>query len=286
MKMLVRTVLVLVMFAFFSLKAGHAEDLWKTVPPPAPLPQANEYGMAPVNDIQMYYEIYNASGGDPVLLLHGGLGSTLNWGNQVPELMKTHKVVALDSRGHGRSTRSEQPFGYELMASDVLAMMDHLKLDKVSIVGWSDGGIIGLVLAMEHPDRVKKLFAYGANYNVSGVNPTVESNPVFGQAIALAQENYMKLSPTPGEFENFVKQISAMWFSQPDFKPEQLGKISVPTVIADGQYEEAILPEHTVELARLIPGAKLVIIPNVSHMGMWQDPAAFNKEMTAFLDGL
>ena len=94
MKMLVRTVLVLVMFAFFSLKAGHAEDLWKTVPPPAPLPQANEYGMAPVNDIQMYYEIYNASGGDPVLLLHGGLGSTLNWGNQVPELMNTHKVVA------------------------------------------------------------------------------------------------------------------------------------------------------------------------------------------------
>ena len=262
-----------------------AEDLWKTVPPPAALPKADESGLAPVNDIQMYYEIYNSGGADPVLLLHGGLGSTLNWGNQVPALTGKHKVVALDSRGHGRSTRSAQPFGYELMASDVLAMMDHLKLDKVSIIGWSDGGIIGLVLAMQHPERVSKLFAYGANYNVSGVNPAVETNEVFGKAIGMAMENYQKLSPTPGEFDNFLKQISGMWFSQPDFKAEQLGAIKVPTVIADGQYEEAILPAHTAELAKLIPGSKLVIIPNVSHMGMWQDPAAFNKEMTAFLDG-
>jgi pimeloyl-ACP methyl ester carboxylesterase len=127
---------------------ARAEDQWKTVPAPAPLPPADESGMAPVNDIQMHYEIYNAAGGDPVLLLHGGLGSTLNWGNQVPALIGKHKVIALDSRGHGRSTRSDQPFGYELMASDVLAMMDHLKLDKVKVVGWSDGGIIGLVLAM------------------------------------------------------------------------------------------------------------------------------------------
>ncbi|MGQ0485487.1 MAG: alpha/beta fold hydrolase [Hyphomicrobiales bacterium] len=284
MKMLIRAVLAFFVLAVLPLQAGHAADLWKTVPPPAPLPKADESGLAPVNDIQMYYEIYNAAGADPVLLLHGGLGSTLNWGNQVPELMKTHKVVAVDSRGHGRSTRSEQSFGYELMASDVLAIMDHLKLDKVSIVGWSDGGIIGLVLAMQHPERVKKLFAYGANYNVSGVKPTVETDPVFGMAVGMAMENYRKLSPTPGEFDNFLKQIAAMWFSQPDFKPEQLGKIGVPTVIADGQYEEAIKPEHTMELAKMIPGAKLVIIPNVSHMGMWQDPAAINKAVMEFLD--
>jgi pimeloyl-ACP methyl ester carboxylesterase len=271
---------------FVSTVPAWAEDLWMMVPPPAALPKADESGLAPVNDIQMYYEIYNAAGSDPVLLLHGGLGSTLNWGNQLPVLTGKHKVIALDSRGHGRSTRSAQPFGYDLMASDVLAMMDHLKLDKVSIVGWSDGGIIGLVLAMQHPERVAKLFAYGANFNVSGVNPTVETNEVFGKAIGMAMENYQKLSPTPGDFDNFLKQISGMWFSQPDFKPEQLGAIKVPTVIADGQYEEAILPAHTVELAKLIPGAKLVIIPNVSHMGMWQDPAAFNKEMTAFLDGM
>ena len=278
------------LFVMLSLSAmaapARAEDQWLTVPPPAALPQPNEYGMAPINDIQMYYEVYNYKGSDPVLLLHGGLGSTLNWGNQVPALMKTHKVIALDSRGHGRSTRSEQPFSYELMASDVLAMMDYLKLDKVSIIGWSDGGIIGLVLAMQHPERVKGLFAFGANYNVSGFNPTAETNPVVGVAMGMAAEQYQKLSATPGDFEAFVKQISGMWHSQPDFKPEQLGAIKVPTVIADGQYDEFILPAHTVELANLIPGAKLVILPNLSHMAMWQDPAAFNKEMTAFLDGM
>jgi pimeloyl-ACP methyl ester carboxylesterase len=263
-----------------------AEDIWKTVPVPAALPKADESGSAAVNDIQMYYEIYNASGDDPVLLLHGGLGSTLNWGNQVPALVGKHKVIALDSRGHGRSTRSGQAFGYDLMASDVVAMLDHLKIDKVSIVGWSDGGIIGMVLAMNHPERVKGLFAFGANYNVSGVKPTVESDPVFGMAVGMAMENFQKLSPTPGEFENFMKQISAMWFSQPDFKPEQLAQIKAPTVIADGQYDEAIKPEHTAELAKLIPGAKLLIMPDVSHMAMWQNPELFNTEMTAFLDSL
>jgi pimeloyl-ACP methyl ester carboxylesterase len=278
------------LFILLSLSAtampAYGEDLWKTVPRPSPSPKADESGLAPVNDIQMYYEIYNAAGSDPVLLLHGGLGSTLNWGNQVPVLMRSRKVVALDSRGHGRSTRSKQPFSYDLMASDVLAMMDHLKLDKVSVVGWSDGAIIGLILAMQHPERIKKLFAFGANYNTAGLKEGFENDSTIGLAFGVVTEDYQKLSPTPGELENFIKDISVMWSTQPDFKAEQLAKITVPTVISDGQYEEAIKPEHTVELAKLIPGAKLVIIPNVSHMGLWQDPAAFSKEMTAFLDGM
>jgi len=277
----------LALLAFLAIDAAgvRAEDPWKTVPDPPALPQADESGLALVNDIKMHYEIYNAAGEDPVILLHGGLGSTLNWGFQVPALMKNHKVIAADSRGHGRSTRSAQPFGYRLMASDVLALMDFLKIDKVSIVGWSDGGIIGIDIAINNPERLEKLFAHGANYNVSGVKPTVETDPVFGVAVQKAAENYARLSPTPNEFETFVKEISAMWFSQPDYKPEELGKITAPTVIADGQYEEAIKPEHTAELAKLIPGAKLVILPNVSHMGLWQDPEAFNQAVTGFLDG-
>jgi pimeloyl-ACP methyl ester carboxylesterase len=283
MRPFVRVTLLVLAFGFCGLSA-RAEDVWKTVPDPAPLPKADESGLAPVNDIRMYYEVYNAAGGDPVILLHGGLGSTLNWGNQVPVLAQNHKVIAVDSRGHGRSTRSEQPYGYHLMASDVLALMDYLKIDKAAIVGWSDGGIIGIDIAINHPERLSKLFAYGANYTVAGVEPAVEANPVFAAAIAKQAENYQKLSPTPADFDNFVKAISAMWFSQPDYRPEELAKIKTPTVIADGQYEEAIKPAHTAELARLIPGAKLVIIPNVSHMAMWQDPAAFNKAMTDFID--
>jgi pimeloyl-ACP methyl ester carboxylesterase len=281
----IRIALVATLALFAAGFPAHAEDQWMTVPDPAPLPPPDESGLAPVNDIQMYYEVWNKDGSDPVILLHGGLGNTTNWGNQVPALIGNHKVIAADSRGHGRSTRSDQPFGYHLMASDVLALMDYLKIDKASIVGWSDGGIIGIDIAIHNPDRLNKLFAFGANYNVSGVDPGVMDNPVFGAAIAKMVEQYQKLSPTPADFDKFVEAISAMWFSQPDYKPEELGKITTPTVIADGQYEEAIKPEHTVELAKLIPGAQLVIIPDVSHMAMFQDPAAFNKAMTDFIDG-
>ncbi len=279
-----RRLLLGIVLAFPFTNTALAEDIWKTVPPPAELPQANERGTASVNDIQMYYEVWNSSGSDPVLLLHGGLGSTLNWGNQVPALIGKHKVIALDSRGHGRSTFSDQPFSYELMASDVLAMMDYLEIDKASIVGWSDGGIIGLVIAMEHPERINKLMTFGASYNLTGIKPTIESDPVVGMAMGLMMENYQKLSSTPENFENFMEQISVMWYSQPDFKPEQLAKITAPTLIADGQYDEFITTEHTTELAAQIPGAKLLIMPNVSHMAMWQNPEVFNAAMDEFLD--
>jgi pimeloyl-ACP methyl ester carboxylesterase len=283
MTAITRVVLAAVLFA--GSVSAHAAEQWLTVPDPAPLPPADEDGAAPVNDIRMHYQVWNRDGPDPVILLHGGLGNTTNWGNQVPALMEKHRVIAVDSRGHGKSTRSDQPFGYHLMASDVIALMDQLGIDKASIVGWSDGGIIGLDIAMNWPDRLNKLFAYGANYNLSGIDPSVETNPVFGEAIGKAAAQYAQLSPTPDQWEEFLGAVMAMWSTQPDFKPEELATITAPTVIADGEYEEAIRPEHTAELARLIPGAQLVIIPKVSHMGLWQDPAAFNQAMTSFLDG-
>jgi hypothetical protein len=98
--------------------------LWKTLPEVPPMPQADESGLAPVNDIKMYYAIFNKDGKEPVILLHGGLVSSDEWGFEVPLLSKTHKVIIVDSRGHGRSTMSDKPFGYNLMASDVLQLMD------------------------------------------------------------------------------------------------------------------------------------------------------------------
>ena len=142
--------------------------LWKTLPDIPPMPQADESGLAPVNDIKIYYAIFNKEGKEPVILLHGGLVSSDYWSFEVPLLAKTHKVIIVDSRGHGRSTMSDQPFSYKLMSSDVLQLMDYLKIKKASIVGWSDGGIIGLIIAIQHPERVNKLFTFGANYNISG----------------------------------------------------------------------------------------------------------------------
>ena len=109
-----------------------------------------ESGYAPVNGIEMYYAVYGA--GDPVLLIHGGLGHADIWASQVATMSKTHKVIVADSRGHGRSTRNADPYGYDLMASDYLALLDYLKIDKTALVGWSDGGIIGIDIAHQ-PSR-------------------------------------------------------------------------------------------------------------------------------------
>jgi len=261
--------------------SAQADELWQRLPAPAAMPKAEESGYAPVNDIQMYYAVFGA--GEPVILLHGGLGNSDYWGNQVPALAAHYKVVIADSRGHGRSARTDQPYSYQLMASDVLALMDYLKIDKAAIVGWSDGGIIGLDIAMNHPERLTKLFAFGANYNVAGLRDDIDSNQTFNAYIAKAGEDYRRLSKTPDQYDAFVEQISGMWNSQPDYTPEQLGKIRVPTMIADGAHDEAIRQEHTKELARLIPSARLLILPDVSHFAMWQNPAKFNQAVLDFL---
>ena len=143
-----------------------AADRWMEIPDPPPMPAAAESGTAPVNGIQMYYAVYGT--GQPILLIHGGLAHADIWASQVIDLAKDHKVIVADSRGHGRSTRTAAPYGYDLMTSDYLALLDHLKIDQVALVGWSDGGIIGLNIAMTHPERLTKLFALAANSTVEG----------------------------------------------------------------------------------------------------------------------
>ncbi len=234
-------------------------------------------GYANLNGIKMWYAIFNPHGGAPVILLHGGLGSSRDWRNQIPALVGHHEVIVADSRGQGRSTRGNEAIGYDVMSSDVLALMDHLKIRQAAIVGWSDGGIIGLDIAIHHPDRISKLFAYGANYNVAGLAPS----PV-PSVLAPLQASASELLD---EHAETVREVNEMWETEPNFSHAELRAIHVPTVIADGEREEAIRPEHTREMAKLIPGAQLVILPNVGHAGLLQDPTAFNKAMVDFLDG-
>jgi pimeloyl-ACP methyl ester carboxylesterase len=263
------------------MPAAGAAEAWKSLGEVGAMPAAVESGYAPVNDIQMYYAIYGQ--GEPLILLHGGLGNADYWANQVPAFSERYKVIVADSRGHGRSTRSDQPYSYELMASDVIALMDHLKIDKASLVGWSDGGIIGLDIAMKHPERLDKLFAFGANYNPSGLRDDVANSTVFNAYIEKAGKDYELLSKTPTEYEAFLNAIGEMWATQPNYTAEQLKSISVPTMIADGEHDEGIKQEHTKEMASLIPGAKLLIMPGVSHFAMWQQPEAFNQAVLDFL---
>jgi pimeloyl-ACP methyl ester carboxylesterase len=283
MKTILSALLMIVALLLSPITRVSAEELWMQLPALAPLPEAKQSGYAPVNGIQLYYAIYGE--GPPLIMLHGGLANTEYFGNQIPVFAKQYTVIAVDSRGHGRSTRDAQPYGYGLMASDVVALMDYLKIPKASIVGWSDGGIIGIDIAMNHSEHLDKLFAFGANTNVAGLKPDIDKNPTFAKYIENAGKDYVRLSKTPTEYDAFVAQISNMWATQPDYKPEQLAKIAAPVAIADGEHDEAIRQEHDVEMAKAIPGAKLIILPDVSHFAFLQNPELFNKAVLDFLAG-
>lgn len=260
-----------------------AAERWETLPPTPPPVAGEKSGYAEVNGIRLYYAAIGK--GSPVVLLHGGLANSDYWGLQVKALASRHEVVVVDSRGHGRSSRDTRPYGYDLMADDVVALLDHLKIRRADIVGWSDGGILGLDLAIRHPDRVGKIFAFAANTVTSGVKEGVEKNPTFAAYIERAGNEYRRLSATPKEYDAFVEQISHMWASQPNWTDADLKGIKAQVLVVDGDHDEAIKREHTEYIAAAIPGAGLLILPNASHFAFLQDPALFNAALLQFLDG-
>ncbi|ANL26038.1 alpha/beta hydrolase family protein [Rhizobium phaseoli] len=266
---------MLTFFSLFLTVAGaRSAERWAELPAFPAMPAPKTSGMADVNDIKMYYAEYGE--GDPILFINGGLGNTGVWGHQIAEFARDHLVIVADSRGHGRSTRSQQPFGYDLMTSDYVALPDYLKIDKVTLVGWSDGGIIGIDMAMKHPEKLTRVIAQAANVTTDGVKPDVMSNRTFNAYIKVAGEQYRTLSPTPNEYDAFVTQISRMWATQPNWTATELGKITLPVTLAIGDHDEAVKLDHTEMMAKEIPGAKLVILKDASHFAMLQDPAGYN----------
>ena len=259
---------------------AHAQNPWERVPPTPALPKPERSGMVPANGVRIWYAAFGH--GSPVILLHGGLGNSNYWGFQVPALAQHYEVIVMDSRGHGRSTWDGKPIGYHLMASDVIALMDALHIPKAAIVGWSDGAIIGLDIAIHHPERLSRLFAFGANSNVAGVmNP--EGSTAFSTYMTRTREEYAKLSPASAGFNAFHDALNKMWNSEPDFSDAQLRGIRIPTWIVDGDRDEIIKRQDSDRMARLIPGAGELIMPRVSHFAVLQDPKQFNEALLDFL---
>ena len=275
-----RLIIAAPLILLLAAAGAAAEPQWLTLPPTPTLPKAAQSGYAPANNINLWYAVFGQ--GEPVILLHGGLANSNYWGNQVRALQRHYRVVVMDSRGHGRSTRNQQPYGYDLMAADVLGLLDFLKIPKAAIVGWSDGAIIGLDIAMHHPERVGKLFAFAANSDPSGVADIAKS-PVFNAYIARAEKEYDQLSPTKGQYKDFLAQITRMWETQPNWTAADLQRIAVPTWIVDADHDEAIKRSNTEFMAANIPNAGLLLQPAVSHFSMLQDPDQFTAGVLHFL---
>ena len=255
---------------------------WQTEPVPLPMPKPLKSGFAPANGIAMYYAIYGR--GPPILLIHGGLSNANVWSSEIPGLAARHEVIVADSRGHGRSTMTDARLTYSLMASDYLALLDHLGVNKVAVVGWSDGGVIGLDLAIHHPDRLTALYAQAANASPDGLTWTPTGADALRAPGGRNQAEYERLSPTPDHFMAFRKAVFEMWASEPHFTREQLASINVRTAIVIGDHDEMVRRHHTVYLARTIPGAQLIILPDVSHFALLQDPVTYVRTVLDFID--
>ena len=237
-----------------------------------------------VNDIKVYYETYGE--GEPLLLLHGNGGSINNFTYQIPELSKHFKVIAVDSRAQGRSTDSEKEITYSLMASDMSDLIDKLNLKSVYIVGWSDGGNIGLELAYAHPEKVKKLITFGANYTYENCGAPPDSvtmdpkDPLIAKVSTMMQKyktGTEKISP------EINKKLSDLMEKYPNFTKEQLKQIKIPVLVVSGDHD-LIKLDHTISLFTSLTHSQLFIVPGASHFELIEQPELINSEIIQFLN--
>jgi pimeloyl-ACP methyl ester carboxylesterase len=249
----------------------------------APLPDDGDSGYVDHDGAKIWFATYGS--GPSVILLHGGLGHSGNWGYQVPALLSSgFRVVLVDSRGHGRSTRDSRPFTYQLMASDVLAVMGTLQIEQSLFAGWSDGACVALILAMQAPLRVSGVFFFACNMDPSGVKEIhFEPDSPLGRCFARHQKDYGRLSATPDGFQNFVDAVSHMQRTEPNCSADDLARISVPVAIVQSDHDEFIKRDHAEYLARTIPNAELIILNGVSHFAPLQWPEQFSRTLLAFL---
>jgi pimeloyl-ACP methyl ester carboxylesterase len=248
------------------------------------LPPADKVGHVTHEGARIWHARYGE--GPTVILLHGGLGHSGNWAHQLGMLLgASYRVILIDSRGHGQSTRDDRPYTYELMASDVLAVMDALGLDSAAFVGWSDGACIALILAMQAPARVNGVFFFGCNMDPSGTREFVPT-PVIERCFGRHAKDYARLSATPNQFNAFVDAVNQMMKTEPNYSAEDLARIKIPVAIVHSEHDEFIKPEHAEYLARSIPDAELIRLTGVSHFAPLQRPDYFNSVLLRFLGKL
>lgn len=226
-----------------------------------------------IRGFKMYYEIYGK--GEPLLFIHGNGCSINSFVNQIPYFSKKYQVIIADSRAQGKSVDDKDSLSYEMMADDLNTLLDHLKLNNINVVGWSDGGIIGLLMAIRNPGKVKKLAVTGANLwpDTSAVMPFI-----FKRSQA-AVDSLSKLKSTP-LIRNQMK-LARLLACEPLMKLEQLHQISCPTLVIGGDHD-VIRSRHTLEIAEAIPNSYLWIIPDSGHATPVFKKDQFNTTVSDF----
>ncbi len=240
-------------------------------------PEAGQY--AELNGIKMYYEIYG--NGTPVLVIHGNGQSIADMQFQIAHFSKTNKVIVADTRGHGKSGLGTDHLNYVQMMEDYNALLDQLGVTGANIIGWSDGGILALLMAIHHPDKVNKIATMGANLrpDESAVDPAI------GEVLQPLSDMIDEMIASKDTSDNwqFQRQLFDLLMTQPNIPIESVQKIEAPVLVIAGD-KDIIRARHSMEIFENLPKSHLAILPGQTHWAPATDPAGFNALVTRFFD--
>lgn len=264
---------VLFVTSLSGLASGQSPDAAQRVAPP----KVARYGHDPAGQtfthdgIKLYYEVYGV--GEPVLLVHGNGGSIADLSAQIAHFRKRYKVIAMDSRDQGRSADSPDAITYEKMTDDLAALLDHIKVGPVNVLGWSDGGIEALLLGIRHPAKVKKIASMAAN-----LNPTDQA--ISADVVALVK-SLLETMPADSPENRRERKVTGIMLTEPHIDAKSLEAITAPTLVMAGDHD-LIRLEHIVEIYNHLSNSQLVIFPNATHMIPFDDPVTFNGAVDRF----
>jgi len=260
----------------------------------APHPDADDTISNPLTPpkVEQYLEIRGAalwvevSGrGVPLVLLHGGAHDSGIWHPYLSELGQQRTVITVDARAHGRSHDSEAPFSYDDFAQDVKCVLDEIRVDRADFVGWSDGGVVALLLASRFPALVENLVAISANFRVAGMQPGflrwLRSATPDSFDVRL-RERYERIAPDPSGFATLAGKLLALWRVQPEIARDELTRIRARTLVCAAS-RDLVREEHTAELAHLINGATRASIPESTHEVVRDHPDRVLPLLSEFL---
>lgn len=245
---------------------------------------------ASINGVQLYYEEHGESrkGTPPLVLLHGG-GDTIqtSFGQILPELAQSRRIIAFERQGYGHTADlAERPFSFEQFADDTIALLDHLNVEKADLFGFSNGGTVALLVAIRHPGRVRKLVLASAFFSHDGAKQAfwdgfATATPDMMPKVLL--DAYLTVAPRPEEFERFFYKGVDLMRNFQDIPRDELQAIRAPALIVCGD-SDVMRPEHAVEEYRLIPRAQLAVLPGTDHMNLTARTSWLVPMIERFLD--
>jgi pimeloyl-ACP methyl ester carboxylesterase len=264
-----------------------------------PTIQSGDTGYAPVNGLQMYYEVHGGGGGRPLVLLHGNLSTIgVDFGGIIPSLAKGRQVVGVEQQAHGHTADIDRPLSIESWTDDTVALLRHLGIGQADLFGYSSGSAVAFQIAVRHPELVGKLVVASASYRLDGLHPGLMDGIAQLKPEHLAgtpfEQDYARVAPNPGDWPKLIEKISQMDIEGPEVTAEDLRAIGSPTMLVIGD-SDIVQPEHAVEMFRLLgggvvgdlvglPRSRLAVLPGTTHVTLVQRHDWLASMIGEFLD--